>query len=221
MANRLKKPLIRNCSDCGVEMEYWYKSSYERANENKSKCGSCKQIGKTLSLECRKKMSLAKMGDKNPNKNLENQEKIRNTLIGHNRYKGKQRKQWIEKISLSKMGHEVDQEVRNRIGKSVRKYRLNEIKEKFGISFPNYNPKGCKIIDAYGKKHGYNFQHAENGGEVCIDGYFPDGFDKKKKTIIEIDESKHYDKNGILKPKDKKRQIYLESLGYEVIRIRI
>ena len=72
----------------------------------------------------------------------------------------------------------------------------------------------------YGKKNGYVFQHAMNGGEVCIDGYFLDGLDEEKKTIIEIDEKHHFDINGNLKPKDIKRQIYFETLGYNIIRIR-
>ena len=69
--------------------------------------------------------------------------------------------------------------------------------------------------------YGFNFQHAENGGEVCIDGYFPDGIDMEKKIIIEIDEPRHYDKNGNLKQKDIQRQNYLENLGYKFIRVRI
>jgi hypothetical protein len=64
--------------------------------------------------------------------------------------------------------------------------RIAEIKEKNGIT-PNFNPKACEIIDAYGKEHGYNFQHALNGGEYHIKelGYFVDGYDKEKNTVIE------------------------------------
>ncbi|MBT4732226.1 DUF559 domain-containing protein, partial [Candidatus Woesearchaeota archaeon] len=51
-------------------------------------------------------------------------------------------------------------------------------------------------------------------------GYYPDGLDENRKTIIEVDESHHF-KNGELRKKDIKRQTYLESLGYDVIRIKL
>ena len=33
---------------------------------------------------------------------------------------------------------------------------------------PSYNPKSIPIIEEFGKANGYNFQHAENGGEFYI-----------------------------------------------------
>jgi len=36
--------------------------------------------------------------------------------------------------------------------------------------FPNYNIKSIPIIEQYGKENGYNFQHAENGGEYYVEG---------------------------------------------------
>jgi len=42
-------------------------------------------------------------------------------------------------------------------------------KEKLhGQMAPNYNPTACQLIDKYGKDYGYNFQHAETGGEFHI-----------------------------------------------------
>lgn len=59
--------------------------------------------------------------------------------------------------------------------------------------FPNYNPLACKLIDEYGKLHGYNFQHALNGGEFLVPNtrYYVDGYDKEKNVVIEIDELHH------------------------------
>ena len=54
-----------------------------------------------------------------------------------------------------------------------------------------YNSDACKIIDEYGKKNGYNFQHAENGGEIEVCGYWVDGYDKEKNVVIEYYEKKH------------------------------
>lgn len=66
----------------------------------------------------------------------------------------------------------------NRIGKQI---------------VPNYNIEACKIIDKYGKENNYNFQHAENGGEFHIKelGYWVDGYDENKNTVIEFFEQKH------------------------------
>jgi len=60
----------------------------------------------------------------------------------------------------------------------------------------NYNVGSIKIIDEYGKKYGYNFQHAENGGEFSLytksgNYYFVDGYDKKKNVVIEYYEKGH------------------------------
>ena len=218
MANKLKVSLKRKCPDCGCDKEYWYKMTYNRAVKNNAKCGTCSQIGIKPTKEVRRKMGDAKIGTTRPQKV---KDKIRETLIGHKRYTGKQKKEWIKNISSSKMGHEVSQEVRDKIGKTVREYRFNEIKEKFGVKFPNYNSVGCGIINDYNKKYGFNFQHAENGGEVCIDGYWPDGIDEKRKTIIEIDEKRHFNPDGTYKEKDTRRQKYLEGLGYKFIRIKV
>lgn len=57
----------------------------------------------------------------------------------------------------------------------------------------NFNPYACKIIDEYGKMHGYNFQHALNGGEFNVPNtpFFVDGYDKENNVVIEIDEDYH------------------------------
>lgn len=54
---------------------------------------------------------------------------------------------------------------------------------------PNYNINVIPIIEEYGKKYGYNFQHAENGGEYYVDGlgYYLDGYDKENNVVIEVD----------------------------------
>lgn len=89
--------------------------------------------------------------------------------------------------------------------------------------YPTYNNAACKIIDDYGKKHGFHFRHALNGGEYYIKGlgYWVDGYDKKRKTAIEVDEPYHY-VNGFLKSKDKRRQKEIQDfLGCVFIRIKV
>lgn len=97
-----------------------------------------------------------------------------------------------------------------------RKLRLSAIKrisDRYGQVSPNYNISACKIIDDYGKKHGYNFKHALNGGEYYIDelGYWVDGYDEKKNVVIEFDEPAHF-VDGKLKEKDILRQKEIETL---------
>lgn len=54
-------------------------------------------------------------------------------------------------------------------------------------------------------------QHAENGGEVCIGGYFLDGYDKDLNIAFEYDEPRHYIdiKGNVLKEKDINRMNYI------------
>ena len=107
------------------------------------------------------------------------------------------------------------QEVRDKIRMSV----IDTLKKKYGQIYPTYNPDACKIIDEYGKRNGYNFQHALNGGEFHIEelGYWVDGYDKEKNVVIECYENGHKRK----KENDNIRQKQIEKfLGCEFIRIK-
>lgn len=78
--------------------------------------------------------------------------------------------------------------------RKIRLAIIKRIQESKGKCVPLYNPEACKAIDEYGKLHGYNFQHAENGGEFYIKelGYWVDGYDKEKNTVIEYYEMYHH-----------------------------
>jgi len=90
-----------------------------------------------------------------------------------------------------------------------RKMRLAVIHRKeLGMTvYPRYNPKACKLIEEYGKQHGYNFQHAENGGEYYVKGlgYWVDGYDEEKNTVIEYYEPRH--RNQTEHDEDRQREI--------------
>lgn len=103
------------------------------------------------------------------------------------------------------------QEIRNKAGKTRAKLMREGI-----INFPyngkpNYNVKACRYIDELNKKFGWNLQHAENGGEIRIVRYFPDGYDKKLNIVFEYDEPGHYKdvENNILNEYDIERQKYI------------
>lgn len=72
-----------------------------------------------------------------------------------------------------------------------------------------YNKSSIKILEQIAKEHGWNIQHAENGGEFYTGiGYFVDAYDKEKNIVLEYDEPVHYVdvENNILREKDLKRQ---------------
>jgi len=208
-----EKKYERFCPKCIVEVLHTTKYRRDLAIKNESLCRSCSQKGRILSEDHIKNISISMSGKNNP-------------------FYGKKRPEF----SKLRMGHEVSNETRKKLSiantgnihteKTKKKQRISAIRRierielNGGQLIPNYNPDACKIIENYGKENGYNFQHAENGGEVRIGGYYPDGLDENRKTIIEVDESHHF-KNGELRKKDIKRQTYLESLGYDVIRIKL
>jgi hypothetical protein len=88
---------------------------------------------------------------------------------------------------------------------SEQKERMRKIStQKFierGYTFNNYNPIACKYFDTLSKEKGWDLRHAENGGEVVINGYFLDAYDEKRNIVVEYDEPHHY-VNGSLKKKD-------------------
>lgn len=69
-----------------------------------------------------------------------------------------------------------------------------------------YNPSSIPIIERFGKKNGYSFQHAENGGEYQVPNttFFVDGYDKENNVVIEYDEKYHLSENQ--RKKDQQRQ---------------
>ena len=129
----------------------------------------------------------------------------------------------IDKIH-KKAGNTIKEKIKSgEIISTWKDKRLSEeMKEKIRIStikyienLPNYNGtkaryshKACEYINKLNKEKNWNLQHAENGGEYSICGYFVDGYDKERNIVFEYDESVHYlDKqNNLLKNKDIQRQ---------------
>lgn len=76
-------------------------------------------------------------------------------------------------------------------------------------SRPRYNKLSIQILEEIAKEHGWNIQHAENGGEFYTGiGYFVDAYDKEKNIVLEFDEAAHYVdvENNVLREKDLIRQ---------------
>jgi hypothetical protein len=68
----------------------------------------------------------------------------------------------------------------------------------------NYNIKACEYLNKLNEEKGWKLQHALNGGEVEICGYFLDGYDKDRNIVVEYDEIAH--EKPSTKKKDEIRQ---------------
>ena len=104
------------------------------------------------------------------------------------------------------LGRHHTEESKEKTRKSTLKYI--ETLPNYNGTKARYSHKACEYINKLNQKNQWNLQHAENGGEYSICGYFVDGYDKERNIVFEYDEPVHYrDKeNNILKDKDIKRQ---------------
>ena len=133
-------------------------------------------------------------------------------------------RKYVRKM-LKKHGIEKTTYSTSHDAETIRKMRVStieNIRKKKGQAYPKYNPEACELIEEYGDKHGYDFQHAENGGEYHIKelGYWVDGYDPEENVVIEVDEPHHFNENGKLCERDKRRQQEIEEhLNCKFIRI--
>jgi DNA-directed RNA polymerase subunit M/transcription elongation factor TFIIS len=211
---------VRNCPKCGNEITYTRIYDRDIAEKWNRNCASCANTGRIFSEETRKILSEFHKGQVPWNKGIklteEHKKNIGKSCGG--RIFSDEHKQNLKQNSAHYWKGKTRSEESN---KKRRVTTLKNIEERCGQISPNYNKIGCEIIRWFNTYYDFNFQHAENGGEVCIDGYFPDGVDERRKTIIEVDEKHHFDSDGTLKSKDVTRQRYLEGLGYKFIRVRV
>ena len=176
---------------------YSSKGSFVRSIHRNTKCGHCAHVGMTgkkHSEESKRKTSESLKGKNSPNYGKSHSAEHRRNL------------------SISMKGRIFSAEHR----RNLRLARIADVKKKYGQLSPNYNPEACKLIEEYGRTNGYNFQHAENGGEFHIKslGYWVDGYDKKQNVVIEIYESHH--KRQIEKDACRQKEIE-EYLGCQFI----
>jgi len=100
---------------------------------------------------------------------------------------------------------------------SMRKYWTHEYKKR-GYQFNNYNPTACKYFDKISIETGWKLQHAENGGEMIVEGFFLDAYDRERNIVVEYDEKHHFYKKSLrLKDVDRMRKI-IDHLGCKFFR---
>lgn len=85
---------------------------------------------------------------------------------------------------------------------------MNYLSSNKDVKCPRYNKQSIDFINALNEEKGWDLQHAENGGEFQVCGYYVDGYDKVRNIVFEYDEPRHYKdvKNSILCDKDIERQ---------------
>lgn len=96
-----------------------------------------------------------------------------------------------------------------------------QIEETGGKMIPNYSRLACLHFDIIMEETGTFIQHAQNGGEFQILGYFVDGYDKENNIVYEWDERQHFNFDGTYIERDVRRQAEIvEFLKCEFVRIK-
>lgn len=115
------------------------------------------------------------------------------------------RKDNFEKGLFVMKGKPHTQETKSLLRQKMISFITNNGTDAFGQHF---SKRGCDYIDKLNEINNWNLQHALNGGEYEIDGYFLDGYDKERNIAFEYDEKRHYKDvyNNVLREKDIERQ---------------
>jgi hypothetical protein len=190
-----QKRWMRNCPICNKEIfhtERWVRNKFQKINKKCKSCGAynkgkslslltkqklrISQTGKIASIETRQKMSVSQSKRKHPESVKLKMRGSGNGMYGVHRYDTKNPFYGKRHSEISRL-----------------KMRLASIQRlaRQGVT-RSYNPKACQKINEYGNQFGYKFQHAMNGGEVELYGYFVDGYDKENNIVFEYDEPRHY-----------------------------
>ena len=231
------KKFTKQCPFCGRTMSYSNRGNLNSSIKNNRKCYACgaKYRPEVIYTESmRKARSERNKGTKNPmygrsgelspmygrsgelsptfGMDAWNKGKVgcfSKDTIRKMKIAKKSIKKWKGKSNPNYGNHNPLSEEHRRKVRLAHIKRVEKLRLDGHILKPNFNINACKIIDEYGKQHGYKFQHAMNGGEYFIDylGYWVDGYDKKKNVVIDYyeDNCHHYNKNGAMKEKDLRR----------------
>ena len=180
---------VRECPKCGKTLYHSTKRALYQAKRTNHSCHSCR-----WSSEAREKFSKLMSGKGNPFYGKKLSEKHRANISKN--HKG-----------MSGKHHSQETKRKMRLAKIAR------LESQHGQVTPEYNPEACRTIEEYGKMHGYDFQHAENGGEFYVRGlgFWVDGYDVNKNVVIEVYERSHWHyRKGKLRQRDKDRQKEIE-----------
>lgn len=186
----------RICPQCNSDIEYKSKRGYTDAVKRNSLCITCRN----KSPDKARKVSLANKG-KDYNK----------SNLGR-----KQTPEWIEKKRQSLKGRKpgfAGKRHTDETRQKMSKIRAEMLLERFGTGHqiaPWYNKDACRLFDEINRELGWNGQHAENGGEFYIDGYWLDYYEPTQNVVIEFDEERHNIPS--VKEKDRIKQEHVVNL---------
>jgi len=161
----------------------------KRAIDKNILCNSCCQKGKTAwnrgltKEDPRVQKYSRKVGEFNHSKKTK--EYLRNLMLGKT----------YEEIH----GYEEAQKIKL-------KQRLNSL-ERMDIHKIFFNKNACKYFDWLNMYNGWNGQHAMNGGEKEVLGYFVDYYEPKLNLVIEWDEKYHNTPKQTRKDKIRENEI--------------
>tara|TARA_R110000822_G_scaffold27318_3_gene81678 strand:- start:441 stop:1100 length:660 start_codon:yes stop_codon:yes gene_type:complete len=205
----------RNCPDCDKVLQYKYKHSLKIAIEKNRYCTTCCRIGERHNQWTGSHQHFC------PDCKVEIKHKLLNNQRRAVRLNSKC-KSCSAKDKISKLGvHKNFVNSKRNLGmkhteETKKKMSTSAIKRGANLHSVNYNKSSIPIIEKFGKDNGYNFQHAENGGEykVRIESgreYWIDGYDKEKNVVVEYIENSSWHNSP-------KKKIYHELRKKEICR---
>jgi len=206
MKKQDKGTLKKECQTCKIEFISFLSDNRKfcsrKCFERKRKSTICKGCGVEFYIPGEPNMKYHNKECYNKNKGTFK----KGHNINQNKIHSEETKQ---KMSNAHKGKIISEETKIKMSQTaIKKSHIHSI-QKYGKWSPNYNSKACQIIEEFGKENGYNFQHALNGGEFHIKelGYWVDGYDKEKNTVIEYQEKYHLNPKRIEKDKRRKEEI--------------
>lgn len=220
MSKKTKKTeWSKNCPKCGEPQYYNSKYILNRAIKLNRICYSCSNSNKdtTKQIELMRKHNIGK------SRSSETCRKIGEGNSGKVRSIDARKRMSVAKLMMSDDTKQKISKFQKNKKKSdehkqkIRISMLQNIENRYGKVFPNYNPSSIPIIEAKADELGItDLQHAENGGEFHIKelGYFVDGYSKEKNIVIEYYEPHH---NRQVESDNLRQNEIIEHLGCEFI----
>jgi hypothetical protein len=202
-----KKIYKRNCPKCDKVILHSNKRYCIQAERDGRKCHKCAFTGRKMPDTMCKNQS-ERMKRNNPMFVKEYREKVRESKLNTPTEVKNKISSTLRKLYANPENHPFYGKHHSDDTKRVLRIKASKRMKELGV-YPAYNPEACGKIEEYGKEHGYNFQHAENGGEYHIKelGYWVDGYDKEKNVVIEYMENHHNRTSQIKKDKKRKEEI--------------
>jgi hypothetical protein len=211
---------VRSCPECKTDIVYANKWYYESCCKLNRLCKVCSKkgsrngfFGKHISEESKNKIR-EKYRQKNPSdfywfgKNLSEETKNK---LRENRKRNpiKKTKEQLKTHSLSMAGNQFRKGIPHTEETKLllRSKMVEKIRQEKGIISPNYNKTSCLYFEWLNKWNGWNGQYALNGGERYIKelGYWINYYEANHNVVVEWDEKRHYNPNGLLKKEDVRR----------------